>query len=170
MKKKVVVNDKRQKNYVYYRTKPIGKSFHKEFKPELTPKQMLKVGVFEGRYFADSVKETMKEFPKEWFKGVKFDVKGDKEINFFKIKASKPLNYWREKGWIKRQDPRGWVQWYFRYYSGRRSDDDERQISRWKAMKRHIAQLKKHCRKGDFKCRPKQRQALLHWAYDSRKF
>jgi hypothetical protein len=75
----------------------------------------------------------------------------------------------KQKGWLHEQDPRGWFLWYCRYYLGRRSEDDKRQIKRWKAIKRHIAQVMRHCKTGDFKCRPKQRQAILHWAYDSRK-
>jgi hypothetical protein len=91
-------------------------------------------------------------------------------LNYFGINASKPLSYWRRRGWVFRDDPRGWFQWYCRYYMGRRlPTEDRRQIDRWKAMKRHIAQVKKNCRKGDTTCRPKQRQAILHWAYDSRK-
>ena len=92
------------------------------------------------------------------------------KLNFFGEKASKPLSYWKEKGWIWPDDPRGWFQWYCRYYMGRRCEDDERQIARWKAMTRHIAQVRKNCMKGDLLCRPRQRQALLHWAYDSRLF
>jgi hypothetical protein len=147
-------------------TESVGKNFHPDFKPELTPKQMLELGIF-GGYYRD-VDET--EFPKSWFKKVKFSKTGkDPSLNFFKIKASMPLSYWRKKGWIYKEDPRGWFQWYCRYYIGRRCPDDERQIKRWKTFKRHVAQLKKNCKKKDFKCRPKQRQALLHWAYDSRK-
>ena len=94
----------------------------------------------------------------------------DHKLNFFSVKASKPLSYWNEKGWIDPQDPRGWFQWYCRYFQGRRSADDARQIGRWKAMTRHIAQVRKNCAKGDLLCRPRQRQALLHWAYDPRLF
>lgn len=96
-------------------------------------------------------------------------VRREKELNFFKINASQPLWVWQEKGWIYEEDPRGWFQWYCRYFIGRRCKDDSRQIKRWKAINRHIAQLKKNCRKGDITCRPKQRQAVLHWAYDSRR-
>ncbi|MFA5999797.1 MAG: hypothetical protein WC783_02325, partial [Candidatus Paceibacterota bacterium] len=83
---------------------------------------------------------------------------------------SQPLSVWKAKGWIRPQDPRGWFEWYCRYYLGRRTKDDERQIKRWLAMRRHIMQIKNNCRAGDEHCRPRQRQALLHWAYDSRKF
>ncbi len=137
------------------------------FKPDLTPKEMLELGVFGGLYFSDKPKE----FPKSWFIKAKLspDGKRHKELNFFVVNASQPLSVWKTKGWINPQDPRGWFQWYCRYYMGRRTIDDERQIKRWKAMRRHIAQIKNNCRTGDIFCRSRQRQALLHWAYDSRK-
>jgi hypothetical protein len=165
-KKRIVVNDLMQGGYSYYLTEPIGKNFDPGFKPELTPKQMLELGIFGGKYMTDC----RKEFPKSWFKKAKLchDFH-DPRLNCFQINASQPLSYWVEKGWIYREDPRGWFQWYCRYYIGRRCPDDRRQIKRWKAIQRHIAQLRKHCKKGDRKCRPKQRQAILHWAYDSRK-
>jgi hypothetical protein len=76
---------------------------------------------------------------------------------------------WQKKGWIYEEDPRGWFQWYCRYYMGRRiALVDEKQIKRWNAYKRHVAQVKKNCPKGFLDCRKKQRQSLLHWAYDSR--
>lgn len=164
--KKIVVNDLMQKNYVYHLTEPIGKHFHAEFKPELSPKEMLELGVFGGKYMTDC----QEEFPKDWFKKAKLCHEfNDPTLNFFGVNASKPLSYWRAKGWIYHEDPRGWFQWYCRYYMGRRCDDDERQIKRWKAIKRHIAQVKINCGPKELVCRPKQRQALLHWAYDSRK-
>jgi hypothetical protein len=164
--KKVKVNDKMQQGYEYELVEPMGKNFDPEFKPDLTPKEMLELGVFEGVYMRDCVNE----FPKDWFLNAKFaEGKRDKEINFFKTNASQPLSVWREKGWIYKEDPRGWFQWYCRYYMGRRiPKEDERQIKRWKAFVRHLAQVSKNCRKGDFNCRPRQRQALLHWGYDSR--
>lgn len=166
MKKKAVVNDSFQKNYIYYLTEPKGKNFDLDFKPDLTPKEMLELGVFGGKYMTDC----KKEFPENWFTKAKLSPKRkDVSLNFFKIDASQPLSVWRKKGWIRDQDPRGWFQWYCRYFMGRRSIDDERQIKRWKAMKRHIAQIKKNCKPKDLNCRIKQRQALLHWAYDSRK-
>jgi hypothetical protein len=164
--RKVVVNDRMQKRYVYYLVEPIGKNFHPGFSPELTPKQMLAMGVFGGKYMTDC----RGEFPNEWFVHAKLSPEQhDPKVNFYSVRASQPLSMWRSKGWIYHEDPRGWFQWYCRYYMGRRCPDDERQIRRWKAIKRHIAQLKKHCRPEDLRCRPRQRQALLHWAYDSRK-
>jgi hypothetical protein len=170
MKKKIIkVNDRMQKNFSYELTEPVGKNFDARFKPELTPKQMLALGVFGGVYMRDCVKE----FPNDWFAKAKFQKKGiytrDPELNLFKVNASQPLSVWRKNGWIYKDDPRGWFQWYCRYYIGRRSPDDERQIRRWRAIRRHIAQIKKNCRAGDLLCRPIQRQAVLHWAYDSRK-
>jgi hypothetical protein len=164
--KEIIVNDHMQKGYRYILTEPIGRGFHPDFTPDLTPKEMLQMGVFGGKYMTDC----RNEFPASWFRKAKLaPEKADRKLNYFKVKASKPLSYWIEKGWIWHQDPRGWFQWYCRYYMGRRSPDDDRQIKRWKAMRRHVAQLTKHCDKGNLKCRPVQRQALLHWAYDSRK-
>jgi hypothetical protein len=138
------------------------------FKPELTPKQMLELGVFEGNYFED----IPGEFPAEWFKNARLSKSGkpDPNCNYYEVSASQPLSVWQEKGWINDVDPKGWFQWYCRYSMGRRlGEEDKRQIKRWRAMKRHIAQVQKGCHPGDLTCRRKQRQALLHWAYDSRK-
>src|SRR5262245_15611518 len=149
MKIRVIVNDLMQRNYVYFRTAPVGRGFDPRFKPQLTPRQMLKLGVFGGKYMTDCVKE----FPAEGFKGAKLCVEThDASLNFFKVNASQPLSVWRRKGWIHKDDPRGWFQWYCRYYMGRRCEDDERQIKRWFAIRRHIAQLKKNCRPRDFTC------------------
>lgn len=165
MDKLVVVNDKMQKGYRYYLTEPVGKNFDPDFTPDLTPKQMLKMGVFGGKYMTDC----RAEFPESWFEKAKIcSEKHDPKINYFGVNASQPLSVWRKNGWINPQDPRGWFQWYCRYYMGRRTLDDERQIKRWKAIKRHIAQIRKNCKAGDLSCRRVQRQAVLHWAYDSR--
>ncbi len=164
---KITVNDKMQENYIYFLTEPTGKNFDPRFKPQLTPKQMLELGVFGGKYLTDC----QKEFPKEWFTNAKLSPeKSNPKLNFFGVSASQPLKIWRQKGWIYAEDPRGWFQWYCRYYMGRRIfDEDERQIKRWLAIKRHITQIQKNCQPKDLTCRKRQRQALLHWAYDSRK-
>lgn len=166
MNKHIVVNNPMQDNYEYELTAPQGKNFDKEFKPDLTPKQMLELGVFGGLY----LNSAENEYPKEWFKKAKLsDVKNPK-LNFFGVPASQDLSVWQKKGWISKYDPRGWFEWYCRYYMGRRiPDEDLRQIKRWKAIRRHCAQVANNCKPGDMLCRPRQRQALLHWAYDSRK-
>jgi hypothetical protein len=157
--RRVVVSDRMQPNYEYFLTQPTGECFPSEFQPQLSPQQMLELGVFGGKYMTDC----SDEFPGHWFKKARLSPKfHDPEINYFRVNASKPLSYWRSKGWIYPEDPRGWFQWYCRYYMGRRCEDDERQIKRWKNMRRHIAQLKKNCEPWDMNCRPKQRQALLH--------
>jgi hypothetical protein len=160
----IEVNDLMQKGYVYTLTQPMGRHFHPEFQPHLTPQQMLAMGVFGGKYMTDC----RAEFPAEWFEKAKLcHERHDPALNLFKVNASQPLAVWVKNGWIHPDDPRGWFQWYCRYFMGRRSEDDDRQIRRWKAIRRHLTQVYKHCTPGDLTCRPKQRQALLHWAYDS---
>jgi len=155
-----------QNGYVYYRTQLPGRDFDPAFRPELTPAQMLQLGVFGGRYLTDC----RREFPKSWFARARLCAeKHDATLNCFGVNASQSLAVWRRNGWISGQDPRGWFQWYCRYYSGRRSPDDARQIRRWRAIARHIAAIRSNCEPGDLECRRRQRQAVLHWAYDSRK-
>lgn len=156
----------RKSEHSYTSSAPIGKNFDPKFKPELTPKQMLKLGVFGGSYLNDS----KDEFPPDWFEDVTLSDHGpDAKCNYYEVLASQPLKVWQEKGWIHKDDPKGWFQWYCRYHLGRRlPQEDERQIKRWVAMRRHISQIKKGCHPGDQVCRRRQRQALLHWAYDSR--
>ena len=168
IKKTITVHDKMQKGYVYVLSEPEGKNFHPDFKPELTPQQMLELGVFGGKYMTDC----QKEFPAAWFKKAKLCAeKHDAKLDFFGVNASQPLAEWRRKDWIHPGDPRGWFQWYCLYYRGRRIPDyDEKQIQRWKNIKRHLAQIQKHCEPGDWGCRRRQRQAVLHWAYDARKY
>jgi len=164
--KKIEVDDSFQSGYSYVLTAKTGVNFHPEFKPHLTPKEMLELGIFGGVYFFDQPKE----LPRAWFKKAKLSADGQrhKELNYYGINASQPLAVWQQKGWIHKDDPRGWFQWYCRYYMGRRHEDDERQIKRWKAIVRHASQIAHNCRAGDQHCRPRQRQAILHWAYDSR--
>lgn len=156
-----------QQNYRYELTAPMGEDFDDNFAPELTPKEMLALGVFGGRYMTDC----RDEFPADWYEKAKLcHEKHDPALNYFGVNASQPLSVWRAKGWIYHEDPRGWFQWYCRYYMGRRIPvEDAKQIKRWQMFKRHVAQVKKNCGMGDYNCRPIQRQALLHWAYDARK-
>ena len=166
MKKQIVIErDLMQMGYVYFLTEQAGKNFHSEFRPQLSPKQMLELGVFGGKYMSDCISE----FPVNWFEKARLCSKiHDPALNYFGVNASQTLAEWRRKGWIYKEDPRGWFQWYCRYYMGRRCLDDERQIKRWKCMRRHIGQITKNCRPLDLDCRTRQRQALLHWAYDTR--
>ena len=150
----------------YLISEPIGENFHPNFKPELTPKEMLQLGVFGGKYMTDCINE----YPKDWFLNAKLSPKTkDITLNYFQVDASLPLKEWQNKGWIHPADPRGWFQWYCRYYLGRRlPEEDMRQIKRWRAITRHAGAIRKNCQPFDLNCRKKQRQALLHWAYDSR--
>ena len=145
---------------------PTGRCFDPAFKPELRPREMLKLGVFCGKYMTDC----RGEFAQSWFKRAKLSPSGrDCSLNYFAVDASQPLSEWRRKGWIYPDDPRGWFQWYCRYYMGRRiPDEDRRQIGRCKFFRRHVARLRANCEPGDRFCRPRQRQALLQWACDSR--
>lgn len=157
-----------QSNYRYQLTEPVGRNFASDFKPELSPAEMLALGVFGGKYLNDC----RREFPASWYKKAKLNSrKHDPQLNFFGVNASQSLAVWRQKGWINPIDPRGWFQWYCRYFLGRRLEsEDRRQIKRWRAIRRHVLAIKKNCRRGDLNCRRRQRQAVLHWAYDSRKF
>lgn len=166
-KKTIVVNDRMQKGYRYTLAAPMGRDFAPDFTPDLTPKEMLRLGVFGGKYMTDGAKE----FPRDWFARAKLSPHGhDASLNYFGVSASQSLATWRAKGWISPHDPRGWFQWYCRYYLGRRlPEEDSRQIKRWRAMRRHVRQIQMNCQPADHACRPRQRQALLQWAYDSRK-
>jgi hypothetical protein len=162
----VVVNDRMQHGYRYVLTEAEGRDFADDFRPGLTPLEMLALGVFGGKYMTDC----RDEFPASWFTEAKLSPAAkDPSLNYFGTDASLTLAEWQRRGWIHPDDPRGWFQWYCRYYRGRRMpDEDRRQIARWKAMQRHVAQIKRSCAAGDLSCRQRQRQALLHWAYDSR--
>jgi hypothetical protein len=154
---RVVVKDRMQRWYTYHRSEPVGRNFAPQFCPQLTPKQMLELGVFGGKYMTDC----RREFPASWFVRAKLcGEHRDARLNYFGVNASLSLATWRRKGWIRPQDPRGWFQWYCRYYIGRRiPEEDARQIKRWKAMRRHVAQIKQHCEPGDQMCQPRQRQS-----------
>lgn len=166
MSKILTVNDLMQKDYSYELVASMGEDYDLGFSPDLTPKEMLAMGVFGGKYMTDCTRE----FPADWYAEAKLcHTHHDPALNYFGVNASQPLSVWRAKGWIHRDDPRGWFQWYCRYYMGRRiPDEDAKQIRRWRMMRRHVGQIVKNCKPGDMACRRVQRQALLHWAYDSR--
>ena len=164
-RQRVIVNDLMQSEYTYLLTEPVGENFNFGFRPELTPEEMLKLGIFGGKYMTDCAAE----FPEKWFEKAKLcSDYHDPNLNYFGVNASQTLIVWKSKGWIHPEDPRGWFQWYCRYFMGRRFPDDERQIKRWRMMRRHISQISQNCTSGDINCRRKQRQAVLHWSYDSR--
>ena len=136
---------------------------YKIFKPQLSPKKMLELGTFGGSYFEGKIKE----YPKSWFAKAKLSKTFDVKQNYFKVRAGLSRKYWIEKGWIFKEDPLGWFQWYCRFCNGRRiSHMDKIQIKRWKNFRRHVLAIEKNCEKGDLGCRKKQRQAILQWAYD----
>jgi len=137
--------------------------FYKIFKPQLSPKKMLELGVFGGSYFSLNIKE----YPKSWFKNAKISKNFNVNLNRFKVKSGLSRKHWQEKGWIFKEDPLGWFQWYCRYSMGRRIRSiDQIQIKRWKNFNRHVMAIKKNCEDHDLSCRRKQRQAILQWAYD----
>jgi len=142
MPRTVLVHDRMQQGYRYALTAPAGGGFDPAFRPELTPAEMLRLGVFGGKYMTDC----RDEFPARWFAGAKLAAGArDPALNFFGVDASQTLSAWRAKGWIHPDDPRGWFQWYCRYYMGRRMADDARQIGRWRAIRRHAGQVERHC-------------------------
>ncbi len=159
----VIVNDKMQSGYQYKLDVAPGTNFGTGFTPCFSPKEMLEMGVFEGKYCNDC----QEEFPADWFENAKIGAYSDPSLNYFGIKSRQPLSYWLEKGWIYGPDPRGWFQWYCRYYLGRRIPGvDAHQIKRWRSFARHAGQIRANCEPGDIFCRRKQRQAMLQWAYD----
>jgi hypothetical protein len=161
---RIHVQDKMQAGYSYVLEAATGEDFDDGFYPCYSPQEMLEMGVFEGKYMNDC----RKEFPTEWFKKAKLSDAADERLNYFGIKSRQPLSVWRDKGWIIGPDPRGWFQWYCRYYLGRRLPAvDEAQIKRWRNFARHAGQIKANCKPGDLACRPRQRQALLQWSHDA---
>ena len=152
-----------QRDYSYELSAAPGRGFAEDFRPAFTPAEMLRLGVFEGKYCNDC----RGEFPASWYAKARLSEVPDPSLNCFGVKSRQPLQVWRDKGWIIGPDPRGWFQWYCRYYLGRRLPKvDARQIARWKGFARHAGQIRANCEPHDLDCRPRQRQALLQWAYD----
>ena len=141
----------------------INLDFYKIFKPQLSPKRMLELGVFGGAYFGLKIKE----YPKSWFVKAKISKNFDVNLNRFKVISGLSREHWLKKGWIFKEDPLGWFQWYCRFTLGRRINHiDEIQIKRWKNFNRHVKAIEKNCEVGDLSCRKRQRQAILQWSYN----
>lgn len=145
----------------------MSKDWHSDFAPSYTPMEMLDLGVFEGIYT-----QVIKGIPSKYTKHknlVEDTSKPDIEINQFKIKSRQSLKKWQENGWVTKDSPLGWWEWYIKYYEGRRLDkEDDWQIKRWRSfVARHSGQLRSNCKLSDLECSPKQRQGLLQWAWDS---
>ena len=159
-----------------------------EFTPNLTPKQIFELGSFGGTYWrpikSKFFKKKLKNKHKKyiWLNNIDNDTltrafdEYDKKINKYGVKVGTTLEFWEEKGWIDKKDPYGWVQWYCEFYSGRRSKDDERQISRWSKLagsngrfrKWLVTQILKKGTKDDwdnYNISPAIRQTLQHWGY-----
>lgn len=159
----ITVNDRMQSDYSYQLNAPTGQEFSPNFTPKYSPKEMLEMEVFEGKYINDC----QDEFPADWFENAKLSDRPDINLNCFKIKSRRPLQEWQHKGWIIGPDVRGWFQWYCRYYLGRRFPEiDDHQIKRWRSFTRHAGAIKANYEPGNLDCRPRQRQALLQWSHD----
>jgi len=159
----ISVHDTMQSSYEYILSARYGDVQSAQFKPHFSPREMLEMGVFEGKYCNDCADE----FPKAWFDNAKTSNCPDPSLNYFGLKSRQPLSVWQQKGWIFEPDPRGWFQWYCRYFVGRRlARVDDIQMKRWRGFARHAGQIRANCQPADIFCRPRQRQALLQWSYD----
>lgn len=161
---------------------------YSDFRPNLSPREMFKLGSFGGTYwrpiYSSVVDKNLKnqhlKYPKSWWTGIPEDHltrswnEYDTKINKYGKKVGTTLEFWEGKGWITKYHPYGWVQWYCDFFMGKRSPDDERQIARWKGVagpngrfrKWLVTQiLKKDGTYNDFSISPALRQTLQHWAY-----
>jgi len=160
-----------------------------KFRPNLTPKQILQRGSFGGTYFrpivsavtGETYRNIHKEFPPDWFEGLDEKRKVvspsyDARVNKWGVSCGGSLGMWESSGWIAPIDPYGWFHWYCRFYLGRRSTDDDRQVDRWCKGQgptgRWRTQLcnkvlaTKERRFDDAKVSPVIRQTCMHWAYE----
>jgi len=161
---------------------------HPEFSPNMTPKEVLQAGSFGGTYFRpiySSVtklkygKEVWQELPSDWLEGLDIRTRVSSSLydasrNKYKVKCGASLEEWESSGWMREQDPYGWFQWYCRFYQGRRTEDDSRQIGRWSncagekgRWKNNLISkiVKAGCAWDNTNISPVVRQTLLHWAY-----
>ena len=167
-----------------------GKYFFKdypEFRPNLSPRDMFKLGSFGGTYWRPiksgvlkkELKNVHKKYPKSWWKGIPENHLSrpfsdyDKKLNKYGVKVGTTLRFWEGKGWISKNNPYGWVHWYCDFFLGKRSSDDKRQIKRWMGLasdkgrfrKWLVTQILKNGKWNDDSISPKIRQTLQHWAY-----
>lgn len=163
-----------------------------DFRPNLTPREIFKLGSFGGTYWRPiyssitkkHYKNKHKNYPKSWWKNIPENHLSrswndyDKSINKYNVKVGTTLEFWQQKKWITKNHPYGWIQWYCDFYNGKRSEDDEWQISRWlktagpnSRFRRQLINMlkKKRTKYNDFTVSPKIRQTLQHWAYVLRK-
>ena len=168
--------------------KTINFAGYPDFTPNLTPREIFKLGSFGGTYWRpiySSVtnkyyKNKYLKYPKFWWKNISKNcltnkwTDYNKNINKYNVKVGTTLEFWEKKNWITKYHPYGWVQWYCDFYNGKRSKDDDRQIYRWirtagpkSRFRRALINLilKKKSSYNDFNISPKRRQTLQHWAY-----
>lgn len=168
-----------------------------EFRPNLTPAEVLRSGSFGGGYFRPinsgvtgvRYRNVWKELPAEWLEGIEISTQiaspvYRKATNLYgvdcgaktqpKKQDSFGQKYWEQQGWIAAQDPYGWFHWYCRFFQGRRSSDDRRQVDRWCRVAGKKGRWKSNligkCLKAgkahdDVSVSPVVRQTLQHWAY-----
>ena len=136
-----------------------------DFLPDLSPAAMLAAGVFDGGYFFKGIEEDLKGISSSILSAGPYKEKPNPKFNHFKTSSGQSLSIWRKNGWIHDQDPLGWFHFYCRFYSGRRSEDDKRQITRWVDYKRRWTPKSTEAAKRQA-ITPKGRQALLHWGID----
>lgn len=135
-----------------------------DFTPSYSPVEMFQMGIFGGGYF-----QLPTELPTEFISEMgglwPQDRVPDASLNFYKVKCGSTLQWWRDNNLIHEDDPNGWVEWYVKFYYGRRHEDDSRQIKRFKAfVTRHMGMLISYQSKG--KDSPKTKQNLLQWAWN----
>lgn len=149
------------------------------FKPLLSPTQVVQAGAFGGSYFGQDVHKSndydYTELFNFHFKTLEKDLylrkKYTPRVNKFKTRSGMPYQYWYDKGWIHERDPYGWFEWWCKYEMGyRHQTEDRRQIDRWnkfcgKNGRWRNAIYKKIHKTGDWKVSPRIQQSLLHWGY-----
>ena len=153
-----------------------------DFGTNLTPIEVIKKGSFGGTFFRDIYSGVSHKFYRNSWKEFK-ELKNidcnyyssdyhDASLDKYGVKCGTSLRFCENKGWINKIDPYEWFQWYFRYYLGRRSEDDKRQIKRWKEIVNRLKGILVKMIKDadskfdDYSISPKIRQILLHWGYE----